>query len=339
MRILTLLFLLPLAALGWGVRGHAVINRAAIEQLPADGPVFLQKHIEWITWRSITPDTWRMPSEPFLKILEDPNHGWFREQFAFMREIPRSRYEFVLQLYDEHRRLRNSDPDKAALTNVRWTGTLPYATVEVYERLKATMRLYRTVSSGAAPPMGSMAGPPKEVVLDFLQRDMAFYAGWLGHYTGDGANPMHTTIHHDGWVGPNPKGYTTDPRVHGKFESVFVDLIEVKVEDIRSRLGPAQHLSDPFAAVLSHLELAHVKNETLYAMEKRGAFDSKDDPDAREITYERLAAGARLLRDLIYTAWLESAKPLPRPSGAQNPVSRDHPAYNPATGSAPAPQP
>ena len=52
-----------------------------------------------------------------------------------------------------------------------------------------------------------------------LSRDIAFYVGWLGHYTADGAQPLHDTIHHDGWQGPNPHGYTTDPAIHGRFKS------------------------------------------------------------------------------------------------------------------------
>ncbi|HYZ84225.1 MAG TPA: hypothetical protein VE621_07465, partial [Bryobacteraceae bacterium] len=243
---------------------------------------------------------------------------------------------FVLALYDEHKRLKEKDPAAAALTNVRWTGTLPYAAVEVYERLKATMRFYRGVQAGTNPAMTNMAGPPKEQVLEFFERDMAFYAGWLGHYTGDGANPMHDTIHHDGWQGPNPKGYSTDPRVHGKFESLYVDKIEVKPDDIRKRLGPAKRLDDPFTAMLAHLKEANSKNEALYVLEKQGALDDKDNPEAREMTYERLAAGSRLLRDLIYTAWLESAsRPAPL-TPENNPVSQKNPRYNPATGSAPA---
>ena len=59
--------------------------------------MFLKAHEDWIAYLSVIPDTWRRPSEPFIKMLEDPNHGWFKEQFAFMTEIPRSRYEFVLE--------------------------------------------------------------------------------------------------------------------------------------------------------------------------------------------------------------------------------------------------
>ena len=86
-------------------------------------------------------ESWRRLNEPFLKLHEDPNHGWFMEQLAFLAEIPRSRWEFVLALYDEHRRIRRSDPERAALTNVRWTGTLPYAAVETHERVQTNSSL------------------------------------------------------------------------------------------------------------------------------------------------------------------------------------------------------
>src|SRR3984885_10806811 len=110
---------------GWGPRGHITANRAAVDGIPGDGPVFLRNYREWIGQTGPVPDSWRGASEPYSKIFEDPNHGWFKEQFSFMTEIPRNRYEFVLRLYDEYLRLRGSDPAKAQLMNVRWTGTLP----------------------------------------------------------------------------------------------------------------------------------------------------------------------------------------------------------------------
>ena len=45
-----------------------------------------------------------------------------------------------------------------------------------------------------------------------MEQAILFYAGWLGHYVGDGSQPLHTTIQYNGWVGPNPHGYTTEPQ-------------------------------------------------------------------------------------------------------------------------------
>ena len=90
--------------------------------IPDDGPIFVKAHLDWIGERGRAPDTWRRSSEPFVKIDEDPNHGWFKEQFSFMPEIPRSRYEFVLRLYDEHLRIKDAEPERARLTNVPLDG-------------------------------------------------------------------------------------------------------------------------------------------------------------------------------------------------------------------------
>src|SRR5262249_25477461 len=134
----------------WGPRGHQSANRAAVRAIPGDGPVFLKEYEDWIAKTGPVPDSWRGNGEPFSKIFEDPNHGWFKEQFAFLEAIPRSRYEFVLRLYDEYLRIREKDPERAALTNVRWTGTLPYAAMENYDRMKSAMRAYRALSANSS---------------------------------------------------------------------------------------------------------------------------------------------------------------------------------------------
>jgi hypothetical protein len=43
-------------------------------------------------------------------------------------------------------------------------------------------------------------------VKQMLANDIAFYMGWVGHYVADAAQPLHNSMHHDGWSGPNPKG-------------------------------------------------------------------------------------------------------------------------------------
>ena len=217
--LLAVLFVVALLCLSsavrvdaWGPTAHRVISRVAVNRLPDDVPGFVKRQIDWIGVRSVTPDSWRGASEPFVKIDEDPNHGWFMEQFAFMTTIPRSRYEFVLALYDEYKRLEHTDPDRAALMNVRWTGTLPYAAVETYERLKVAFRAWREAQR-------------QRQDTAFIELDAAFYVGWLSHYVADGAMPLHTSIHHDGWSGDNPKRYTRDGSIHLRFESAYVDQL------------------------------------------------------------------------------------------------------------------
>jgi hypothetical protein len=145
----------------------------------------------------------------------------------------------------------------------------------------------------------------------FLEQTCAFYVAWMGHYIGDGSQPLHDTIHHDGWQGPDPNGYTRDPKIHGRFESQYVDAIGLTETDILPRIGKPGHLQgDVFDLILAHLDEAGSHVEEIYKLDKRNAFADVHDEEAREMVYSRTAAGARMLRDLVYRAWLESALPV-----------------------------
>jgi hypothetical protein len=324
MRILLCTLLTAGCALAWGVRGHHEINRAAIESLdPAEQQLLLAQK-DYIVYMAPIPDSYRTAAEPFLKIFEDPNHGWFVEQSReLMSQPPRSRYEFVVQLYSQYQQ------SKDKLTNVRWTGTMPYAAVEHYERIKAAFRRLR------------QARAQKEDTR-FVSQEAATYIGLLGHYIGDGSQPLHISIHHDGWQGDNPKGYTTDPRIHGRMESQFVDLIEVKSSDLTPRIGEPLVYADPFQAIVDHYLKAGGLTEQVYQIDRDGGWADRQNKAARELVLQQLAGGAEVMRNLIHTAWVKSEAPsVPRgggndPRNAMNPLSPQNPLYNPATGSAPA---
>lgn len=324
MRIFALaiaLAMLPTAAHAWGGTAHSVIDRAAIEAIPDDGPIFLRKHVDYIAASASLPDSWRGASENFSKIEEDPNHGWFREQFTFLKPIPRSRYEFVIALYKRYEAIKDSDPATAARTNVRWTGTLPYAAIEAYDRLVVCMRYVRKAQAEG----GDISVP---------EQHCAFQAIRLGHYIGDGAQPMHDSIHSDGWRGDNPKAYTTDRSVHGRFESQFVDGMKLTVADIAPRIGAPGHRSgDMFEAFLAFLDEAGDKVGAVYTLEKRNGFADFADKDVRAMVYERTAAGAAMLRDMLCRAWAESASPPAKVT--PSPLDFTNPRFNPETGSAP----
>ena len=313
--------LTPTAAYGWGGTAHAVIDRAAINAIPDDGPVFLRRHADYIVASAALPDTWRGDSEPFSKIEEDPNHGWFREQFSFLKPIPRSRWAFVIALYKQQQAIKDSDPAAAARTNVRWTGTLPYAAMEAYDRLIVCMRAIRVASA-------------KGTDTRYAEQQCAFDTIRLGHYIGDGSQPLHVSVNSDGWLGPNPQGYTRDGSIHGRFESKFVDGMNLTAADIASRIGaPARRRGDMFDAVLAFLDEAGDRVETVYRLERRNGFKDFADRDVRALIYERTAAGAAMLRDMLCRAWTESATS-PSPA-SPSPLDFANPMFDEETGSAP----
>ena len=62
---------------------------------------------------------------------------------------------------------------------------------------------------------------------------------------------------------------------------------------------------------MAYLRQTKTHVEKVYQLEKAGGFTGKGTAESREFTAGRLAAGASMLRDMIYTAWLDSAQPVP----------------------------
>jgi hypothetical protein len=112
-------------------------------------------------------------------------------------------------------------------------------------------------------------------------------------------------------------------------------MIGLSEADVFPRLGaPGHQTGDIFDLVLAYLDRSHQDVETVYALDKSGALNDPNNQQARSLVYERIAAAAAMLRDLVYRAWLESAQP--RQKGP-NPIDPSNPKYDPETGSAPAP--
>jgi hypothetical protein len=175
-------------------------------------------------------------------------------------------------------------------------GLLPFRIVELTQRLRTGFRRWR-----AAPDAETRGWIEQRIIDD---------AGILGHYVADGANPAHTTVHHNGWVGPNPRGYASDRQFHSRFESAFVEA-RVSDADLRAamRAAPAPRaVGDVRAAVLDYLRASHAEVERLYELDRVARFDAANArPEHEAFAVARLAAGTAMLRDLWWTAWVTSA--------------------------------
>src|SRR5262249_12056805 len=141
------------------------------------------------------------------------------------------------------------------------------------------------------------------------------YAGILGHYVGDGSNPMHLSIHYDGWEArtPNPKGYRTAKGLHSQFEAAYVNEA-VSVSDVQPQVKATQHLKHVFASIKDYLNETFGAVDALYTLEKSGEFDPHSPkPKGTAFVANELARGASMLSNLWYTAWLDSAEPAAPP--------------------------
>jgi hypothetical protein len=279
----------PPAANAWGNEGHRMINREAASHLPADVPAFLRSEaaLNEIEYLGPEPDRWRSPAEPELAAAQAPEHFIDLEPADALGALPRRRLDFEAKVFAAGER-----PEKIGLQ--------PWEATEVWERLKAALREYRALSAAHQDTRG-------------VEAAAIFYAGWLGHYVGDASQPLHTTDKYNGWVGPNPNGYTTEHKIHWQFEGPFVGA-NINSHEVAEKMSSTKAIDgDMFDAYVAYLRHTATYVEKVYQLEKAGGFVGKGSPESREFTAERLGAGASMLRDMIYTAWLESAKPVADP--------------------------
>jgi TonB family protein len=143
-----------------------------------------------------------------------------------------------------------------------------------------------------------------------VEAAILFYAGWLGHYVGDGSQPLHVTIQYNGWVGANPHGYTTEHKIHSQFETAYVDAVANEAE-VQALMGPVKPIGDEWDDYLAYLRHTSTLIEKVYQLDKAQGFEGMGTPEAKQFTEERLAAGAAELRDLYVAAWVKSAEPVP----------------------------
>jgi hypothetical protein len=278
----------------WGLDGHKMINRLAGAAMPTDVPEFLRSHeaLDALEYYGPEPDRWKSPLEPELNAAQSPEHFIDLEYADLVGDLPKRRYDYVRALAFAQK----SHPDLPL--SPEKVGLQPYQTVEVWERLKSAMRDYRALKTDH-----------KET--NPVEAEIVFLAGWLGHYVADGSQPLHTTIQFNGWTGPNPNGYTTEHKIHSLFESVYVSA-NVKPADIAPLIAAKPVvLGDIFTDYMAYLRHTSSLVEKTYQLEKAGAFAGAGTPEGKAFTEERLAAGATELRDMIYTAWVKSAEPLP----------------------------
>ena len=280
---------------GWGSDGHKIVNRVAIETLPASMPAFLRtpQALDEIEYLAPEPDRWRSSAAPELSAAQAPEHFLDMElaDVAAPDGLPEQRYDFLHDLDVAGRRY----PDFADRLAPQKVGLLPWQVNEDFERLLVDMRDYRILHADRQDTLG-------------VELAILYDIGCLGHYVADGSQPLHTTINYNGWVeSKNPEGFTRQHGIHSQFETEFVHN-NLNAQDIQPLIPAARVLQMPFQEFLFYLQTTHRQVAQVYRFEKRGGFEGHGSAASRSFTAERLASGATMLRDMIYTAWAESAQ-------------------------------
>lgn len=273
------------ATLRWGYNGHEMAGRAAGTNLPDSFPAFFRGATESFAYLNPEPDRWRGDGSREL------DEAFKYDHYLDWEALPES-------AIDAPDRWAYLDIIKAAgVKHPKDAGFLPFRIIEVQERLEVEFRLWRT------------ARTPQEKTL--IEQRVIQDAGILGHYVLDGSNPHHTTVHHDRWAEgyPNPQGFTTEKGFHSRFESQYVRT-HLKVNDLLPRIvAQPRYIDDVRGELHRYLRTTHDQLNRLYQLDKSEKFgEATVSPAHKEFTVERLAAGTNMLRDLWWTAWLDSGK-------------------------------
>jgi hypothetical protein len=305
--VITASLLTAAPAFAWGTAGHRTISNLAASSLPAEIPAFVRSPEAIAEITELGPeedrlkgsgDEWDHDNDPghFLDVRDDGTIAGVVRLDA----LPPN-----LDAFDAALRSAHTTPWKQ--------GYLPYKILEGWQEIRKDFAIWR-VDDYEAQHATSNADRARFASDELLRQEVTpLDIGVWSHFVADGSQPLHVTVHYNGWDNyPNPRGYTNSHRTHALFESDFVDA-HANVGEIRS-LMPAYvpvnpgsetsqaHLLGMIGTYLAGSQAAVVP---LYELQKSGEFD-RATPKAITFTDAQLARGATELRDLIALAWEDS---------------------------------
>lgn len=289
---------------GWGQRGHALICEVAIS-LIADESLRQSLARKWtfVIHGCNLPDTdWRQLPENQTIIL-NPTHYFDLEHFGTAFSVlPDSFEAFWRQhvgkksLWDPQLILDNKDFHKKS-------GSLPWRLNELYQQ--AVMAWERAFSQPQPP-----AGPYEALVV------MAI----LGHFVGDGSQPLHLSADFDGWKA-NKGG------IHEYFEDELVAalpseaamLVEKAAWQWKSTPGPWNHKKIQWQTWLQYLQLSFDQKAQLLLLDQPLEASGPSKPAKRVAAtkdvhrwapwlYRQLGLGALMLSHVWQQAFQEGWK-------------------------------
>lgn len=294
-------------ARAWGAKGHHLINGLAAKSLPASVPAFLRtpRAVGTITYLGLELDLLKGSGTEWDDSL-DPGHyvdligDGTIEGGLRLDSLPPTR-----EAYDTQLRKAGYDEYKA--------GFLPYSIAEGWQQLRMDFAYWRVdhYEIHAANTMAKRAVALERAAIDenLIVRD----AGVWGHYVADASQPLHVSVHFNGWGHyPNPHRYSNSPHLHDLFETDFVNRYVTEPDVARRMVAPP---ALPAPGLITDVSILHEverflagSNATvpaLYQIEKAGGFKNHTLL-AETFAADRLAYGASELRALIVWAWGDS---------------------------------
>lgn len=294
------LALAPAQALAWGATGHRIVGELGMEALPGDLPAFLlapgvraavgELAREPDRWKGagLIHDSDRDPAH-FID-LDDEGRVMGGPKLS---ELPPRRADYETAL-------------RAAGADSWQAGYLYHALADSWLQLVHDLAMWRVLAAGERltddPARKAWYAADRARREDLILRDLGVYA----HYIGDGAQPLHVTVHYSGWGDhPNPDGFTTE-KIHSRLEGAFVKA-NITAETVRPLMVQAAPCDCSMEArSVAYLIATAQTVRPFYALEKAGGFKAGDRRGV-DFMAGRLAVAAAELRLMTARAWAASA--------------------------------
>ena len=323
--LLTSVALAPAQALAWGHTGHVTIGRLAIQALPAEVPAFVrtaqaaQQIGELAAEADVSkgtgvPTTGTYPNQRTSFTVHDGERdaGHYID-FAEDRTV--EGYPLTLSAVpnainpDGRRNFDTALRAAAAAAGkfgTQYDGYLPYNMIDLWQQIRkdfAYIRAFsKAIQTATTPADKSYFQYQLQLRQTLTLRDIGYWA----HFVGDASQPLHTSIHFNGWGPyPNPNGYTTAP-IHAPFEGPFVKSY-ITPAMVQAKIGAYTDCSCTIEQrVLGYLYVTLDQTTPLYEVEKLSPGFTVYNAAQADFAATRLAAGATEMRDEIVDAWRSS---------------------------------
>lgn len=308
-------------AWSWGHTGHVEISRIAIDKLPDEIPSFVRNGLAEAAIGELGPEADESKTTGIItgvsstgSILttrtvhdaeRDPGHFIDIDDTGVVvgGVVPLMNLPTTREAFDTEQRT-------GAPTQTQYSGGyLPYQILDGFQQLRKDFGMWRAFRAGL---LTSRKASDREYFLTHLAlreqliiRDL----GYWSHFVADASQPMHVSVHFNGWGKfPNPNGFTTAP-IHAPFEGSFVK----NFIDFRKVADAVRPYTDRGVTTMEQrvpLYLEETLNQLVPTYQ--AALQSGNDnyatakPAEVAIVTQQLAAGAAELRDEIVDAWTQS---------------------------------
>lgn len=285
----------------WGATGHEWVSGIAVETLPDGVPDFVRTREAAAEIAVMGRELDRSKGAGRSHDAErDPGH-WvsLADDGSVVGVLPLAELPETREQYDTLLRARGSSQYKA--------GYLPYAIVDGWLQLRKDFAYWRAAKKAVETAQSAEERAWFEADLRLREKLTLRDIGVWSHYVGDASQPLHVSVHYEGWGAyPNPNGYTMKD-FDSYYGGVFV-RDNLTRSAVAAEVGPYRPCGCSIEDRTKALLLASLADvEPLYVLEKAGGL-KPHDPRGIAFTNARLAAGAEAVRDMIVDAWLASAE-------------------------------